>query len=74
MNRIIFSLVFFCITIILSAQSTDIKDGYQVFKYPNGSVSSEGMYKNGKPDGFWKSYYVTGVKRSEGKYTNQYFR
>ena len=70
MNRIIFLLTFFCVTITLSSQSTDVKDGYQVFKYPNGSVSSEGMYKNGKPDGFWKSYYVTGVKRSEGKYTN----
>lgn len=46
-----------------------IKDGYQVFKYPNGSVSSEGIIKNGKANGFWKSYYVTGIKRSEGKYS-----
>ncbi|NMD01707.1 MAG: toxin-antitoxin system YwqK family antitoxin, partial [Bacteroidales bacterium] len=57
-------------TIELNAQTTDIKDGYQVFKYPNGSVSSEGLFRNGKPDGYWKNYYVTGVKRSEGKYTN----
>ena len=47
-----------------------IQDGYQVFKYPNGAVSSEGLFKNGKPEGFWKSYYVTGVKKSEGKRTN----
>lgn len=47
-----------------------LKDGYQVFKYPNGSVSSEGLIKNGKPEGFWKSYYVTGIKQSEGKRTN----
>ena len=47
-----------------------IKDGYQVFRYPNGSISSEGMFRNGKQDGYWKTYYVTGVKRSEGKYTN----
>jgi antitoxin component YwqK of YwqJK toxin-antitoxin module len=46
-----------------------LKDGYKVFKYPNGSVSSEGIMKNGKADGFWKSYYVTGIKHSEGKYT-----
>ena len=25
---------------------------------------------NGKPEGFWKSYYVTGIKKSEGKYKN----
>jgi uncharacterized protein len=48
----------------------NISDGYKVFKYPNGSISSEGVIKNGKPDGFWKSYYVTGVKKSEGKRTN----
>ena len=28
------------------------------------------LIKNGKPEGFWKSYYVTGIKKSEGKYTN----
>ncbi len=54
-----------------AAQESDaVKDGYQIFKYPNGSVSSEGMFKNGKPEGFWKTYYVTGIKRSEGRYTN----
>ncbi len=47
-----------------------LKDGYQVFKYPNGAISSEGLIKNGKPEGFWKSYYVTGVKKSEGRRTN----
>jgi antitoxin component YwqK of YwqJK toxin-antitoxin module len=47
-----------------------IKDGYQQFKYPNGAVSSEGLIKNGKPEGFWKSYFVTGIKKSEGKRTN----
>jgi len=45
-------------------------DGYQVFRYPNGTISSEGVLKNGKPEGFWKSYYVTGIKKSEGKYSN----
>ena len=47
-----------------------LKDGYQIFKYPNGSISSEGLIKNGKPEGFWKSFYVTGIKKSEGKRTN----
>jgi uncharacterized protein len=53
-----------------SQENTDLKDGMQVFKYPNGTVSSEGLIKNGRPEGFWKSYYVTGVKKSEGKRTN----
>lgn len=53
---------------ILSAQNTDeIKEGFQQFKYPNGNISSEGYIRNGKPDGYWKSYYVTGVLKSEGK-------
>jgi len=47
-----------------------LNDGYTILKYPNGSMSSEGLIKNGKPEGFWKSYYVTGIKKSEGKRTN----
>lgn len=54
----------------LSQNESNIQDGYQVFRYPNGVISSEGYMKNGKPEGFWKSYYVTGVKKSEGKRTN----
>lgn len=66
-------LLIFIVVVVSGKSFTQInetiKDGYQIFKYPNGSVSSEGMYKNGKADGFWKSYYVTGIKKSEGKYT-----
>jgi antitoxin component YwqK of YwqJK toxin-antitoxin module len=66
-------ILFLFISICLyswSQENGDLKDGYQVFRYPNGSVSSEGLIKSGKPEGFWKSYYVTGVKKSEGKRTN----
>lgn len=57
--------------ISVSAQTdTSLEDGYKVFRYPNGTVSSEGNIKNGKPEGYWKSYYVTGIKKSEGKRTN----
>jgi uncharacterized protein len=71
MKRIIILLVFILICKIVSGQENGtIKDGYQVFKYPNGTISSEGLFKNGKPEGFWKSYYVTGVKKSEGRRTN----
>jgi antitoxin component YwqK of YwqJK toxin-antitoxin module len=61
-------LVFFYLSVY--SQDSSLKDGYQVFKYPNGTISSEGLIKNGKPEGFWKSYYVTGVKKSEGRRTN----
>jgi uncharacterized protein len=58
-------------TICLYSQSNEnLSDGYKIFKYPNGAISSEGRIRNGKPDGFWKSYYVTGIKKSEGKRTS----
>ncbi|MCX6332892.1 MAG: hypothetical protein NT092_01130 [Bacteroidia bacterium] len=66
---IIVTFLFFVLT--ASGQTPEnVKDGYQIFKYPNGNISSEGIFKNGKPDGYWKTYYVTGIKRSEGRYTN----
>ena len=71
MKRIIIWIFFVLVCKISSAQENEtLKDGYQVFKYPNGAVSSEGLIKNEKPEGFWKSYYVTGIKKSEGKRTN----
>jgi antitoxin component YwqK of YwqJK toxin-antitoxin module len=71
MKRITFLMFFVLICKISSSQENEtLKDGYQVFKYPNGAVSSEGLIKNGKPEGFWKSFYVTGIRKSEGKRTN----
>lgn len=66
----IFTLLFLICSFIYGQDNSGLSDGYKVFKYPNGIVSSEGLLKNGNPEGFWKSYYVTGVKRSEGRYTN----
>jgi antitoxin component YwqK of YwqJK toxin-antitoxin module len=71
MKRIIIVIVFVLICKTGPAQENGtLTDGYQTFKYPNGVISSEGLIKNGKPEGFWKSYYVTGIKKSEGKRTN----
>jgi antitoxin component YwqK of YwqJK toxin-antitoxin module len=71
MKRITFLIFFVLICKLSSSQENEtLKDGYQVFKYPNGAVSSEGLIKNGKPEGFWRSFYVTGVRKSEGKRTN----
>jgi uncharacterized protein len=70
MIRVSFIFIFLAIASSVFSQTDEsIADGYHVFKYPNGNKSAEGIMKNGKPDGFWKSYYVSGVKKSEGKRT-----
>lgn len=46
--------------------SQDSKDGYTKLYYPDGSISSEGILKNGKPDGYWISYYPGGIIKTEG--------
>ena len=43
---------------------------YKVFRYANDSVSSEGMLCDGKPDGYWKTYYENGQLKSEGNRKN----
>jgi uncharacterized protein len=65
-------LILFVLTfkVCYAQEKETLKDGYQIFKYPNGTVSSEGFFKDGRAEGFWKSYYVTGIKHSEGKRTS----
>jgi uncharacterized protein len=71
MKKLLFLLWFlYCYSGLSGQDAPKINDGYQIFKYPNGVISSEGLIKNGKPEGFWKSFYVTGIKKSEGKRTN----
>lgn len=43
---------------------------YQQFTYPNGQVASEGVLREGKPDGLWKTYYENGQLKSVGKRTD----
>jgi len=52
------------------AQETALDTTFVQYFYPNGQVSSEGTIRDGKPDGYWRTYYVTGVIKSEGKRTN----
>jgi antitoxin component YwqK of YwqJK toxin-antitoxin module len=71
MKKTFLVAILITLTTCLFPQSNEnLSDGYKIFKYPNGAISSEGMIRNGKPDGFWKSYYVTGIKKSEGKRTS----
>ena len=41
-------------------------NGYNIFYGEDSTIVSEGIMKNGKPDGYWKNYYSTGVLKSEG--------
>jgi len=43
-----------------------LKDGYKKFYFDNGNISSEGLIKNGKPNGYWYAYYPSGIIKSEG--------
>jgi len=70
MKRIFLAALVLVPALLTAQQNTQLQDGYQQFRYPNGNISSEGYIRNGKPDGFWKSYYVTGVLKSEGKRTS----
>lgn len=71
MKKVLVTSCLLMVIILVYGQGEQkLQDGYQIFRYPNGNVSGEGLIKNGKPEGFWKSYYVTGVKKSEGKRTN----
>ncbi|MGE0089866.1 MAG: toxin-antitoxin system YwqK family antitoxin [Bacteroidales bacterium] len=49
---------------------TTEKRYFKQYLYQNGKTASEGYLKNEKPDGFWKSWYVSGVKKSEGTWKN----
>lgn len=70
MKRLFLLMLVIVPAVLVAQQDGGLKDGLQQFKYPNGNISSEGYIRNGKPDGFWKSYYVTGVLKSEGKRTS----
>ena len=63
----IFLLVLFTIEGYAQENQNKINpNGYNVFHYSNGVVSSEGTMRDGKPDGYWKNYYETGILKSEG--------
>lgn len=72
MRRIIhiIIIVFVCKLGFTQNDTLNIITEYKTFYYPNGNISSEGYLMHNKPIGFWKSYYVTGIKKAEGKWTN----
>lgn len=67
-NIPVFILLLLIGNFLLEAQENNIiEDGFTRFYYPNGQVSSEGYIENGKPNGYWRTFYVSGVLKSEGK-------
>jgi len=68
--RIIFLVLFFTAAFafpsLAQKKDTVLRNGYQKFTYPGGSISSEGIIRDGKPDAYWKSYYENGTIKSEG--------
>ena len=61
----------FSVSFSLMAQhDTVVQNGHQVFYYPNGKISSEGEMRDGKPDGYWKTYDDMGILKSEGNRKN----
>ena len=68
MKRVFNTIVLVICVLQLAAQPD--QDGPTKYFFPNGKVSSEGVLLNGKPEGFWKNYYDTGVLRSEGNRDN----
>lgn len=65
-------LSFICLVFIVLCFSLDLfsQTGYQSFTYPGGQVASEGLLRDGRPDGLWKTYYESGQLKSIGKRTD----
>lgn len=57
-------------SIATMAQDKVNKNGPAVFYHPNGKISSEGTMRDGKPDGYWKTYSEAGLIKSEGNRKN----
>ncbi len=46
------------------------QENYKAFYYEDGKISSEGILRDGKPDGYWITYFLNGLRKSEGNRKN----
>ncbi len=67
---LLIAIFIFVISIKAFSQDSIIKNGNVVFYYSNHQKSSEGLMRDGKPDGYWMSYYENGIIKSEGNRQN----
>ena len=42
----------------------------KVFYYADGTISSQGYFLNGQPESYWKTFYTSGIIKSEGNRIN----
>ena len=69
--RIVFSiLIILCVYQHTTGQTEVPENGFVQFFNADGQVLSEGWMRDGKPDGYWTTYWTTGIKKSEGRRTN----
>ena len=59
-----------CMFSMLAQQTGTEQSGYRVFYSPDSVIVSEGLLRDGKPDGYWKNYYTDGTIKSEGNRIN----
>ena len=60
------SLFFFFLGIpfLWLAQFVDsTQENYKAFYYEDGKISSEGILRDGKPDGYWITYFPNGLRK-----------
>lgn len=62
----VFLFLFFYTNLFSQIKNKEDINGYNIFYYPNGQISSEGNMIDSKPDGLWKSYYINGINKSIG--------
>lgn len=65
-QRILIFILFLLPLVHVTAQPDQVKNGHSVFRYENGNISSEGEMRDGRPDGFWKTFYEDGTLKTEG--------
>ena len=69
MKHYFFTVYLVLLSGLVMSQNNDSLQ-YIKFYYPDSVVSSEGLMRNGNPDGYWKSYYQDGTIRTEGNRKN----
>ncbi|GAB5555974.1 MAG: toxin-antitoxin system YwqK family antitoxin [Schleiferiaceae bacterium] len=70
MNNTIYVCITFLLISFLGKAQNDSDWVYTEYTYDNGQISSKGYLHDGKPDGYWKSYYRTGIIKTEGNRKN----
>ena len=64
-------IVIFLLTVIVSTVYGQVNpNGFNTFYHENGKKSSEGPFRDGKPDGYWMTYNEEEILISEGNRKN----